>query len=233
MTSCKSSAALGGGLVIGFYLPYGGGRSALAQAPQKMVYPPNAFLRIGKDNTVTVVVKHLEFGQGVQTSLPMLICEELECDWTKVKTELAPAGPVYGNVFWGGMQSTGGSSSVANSCDQLRTVGAQARTMLMQAAADAVEGEARGAARREGLRRSAPAARSASFGQLAEAAMKLPVPENVKLKDREGLQAHRQAHAAPRLGREGRRQDGVRHRREAPQPAHRGGRCIRRSSAPR
>ena len=113
----QSSAGLSGALVIAFYLPMGG--RAYAQAP-KRVYPPNAFLRIGKDNTVTVVVKHLEFGQGVHTSLPMLVCEELECDWTKVKTEFAPADSVYGNLFWGGMQGTGGSSSVANSFDQLR-----------------------------------------------------------------------------------------------------------------
>ncbi len=176
----KSGAALGGGLVIAFYLP--AGRKAFAQAPQKRVYPPNAFIRIGKDNTVTLVVKHLEFGQGVATSLPMLVCEELECDWTKVKTELAGANPVYGNLFWGGIQGTGGSSSVANSFDQLRTVGAQARVMLIRAAA------ALWKAKPEELRAEkafvlGPGGKKASYGELADAAMKQPLPEGVKLKD--------------------------------------------------
>jgi isoquinoline 1-oxidoreductase beta subunit len=177
----QSSAALGGGLVIAFYLP-GGTRLAQAQAPQKMVFPPNAFIRIGKDNTVTIVVKHLEFGQGVQTSLPMLVCEELECDWAKVKTELAPAGAVYGNLFWGGAQGTGGSSSVANSFVQLRTVGAQARTMLIQAAADQWKVKPAELRAERGFVLG-PGGKKASFGSLADAAMKLPIPENVALKD--------------------------------------------------
>src|SRR6478672_8984855 len=89
----KSSAAVAGGLVIGFWLPEGGKR-AFAQ-PQVAPSAPNAFLRIGKDGSITVMVKHLEFGQGVTTSLPMLVAEELECDWSKVRGDLAPAGPAY------------------------------------------------------------------------------------------------------------------------------------------
>ena len=100
----KSTAAITGGLVIGFWLPERGGR-AFAQGAPKAVHP-NAFLRIGKDGTVTVIVKHLEFGQGVTTSLPMLIAEELECDWGKVRAELAPAGPEFANLAFG-MQGTG------------------------------------------------------------------------------------------------------------------------------
>src|SRR5256885_2265976 len=130
----KSSAALAGGLVIGFHLSEGT-RRAFAQAPQRPPVPPNAFLRIGKDGSVTVMVKHLEFGQGVTTSLPMIVAEELECDWSKVRYALAPSAPEYAHTIFG-MQMTGGSSSVVNSWTQLRTVGAQARTMLMQAAAD-------------------------------------------------------------------------------------------------
>jgi isoquinoline 1-oxidoreductase beta subunit len=175
----QSSGALSGALVIAFYLPMGG--RAYAQAP-KRVYPPNAFLKIGKDNTVTVVVKHLEFGQGVQTSLPMLVCEELECDWTKVKTEFAPADSVYGNLFWGGMQGTGGSSSVANSFDQLRRVGAQARTMLIQAAATQWKLKPEDLKAEKGFV-IGPGGKKASFGSLADAAMKLPIPQDVKLKD--------------------------------------------------
>src|SRR5258706_9952477 len=106
------------GLVIAFYLPSIGGR-AFAQAPQPPKVSPNAFLRIGKDGSITVMVKHLEFGQGVTTSLPMILCEELECDWTKVRYELAPAAPEYAHTMFG-MQMTGGSSSVVNSWEQMR-----------------------------------------------------------------------------------------------------------------
>ena len=129
-----SSAGLAGALVIGFWLPGGRGRMAYAEDAKKAPVPPNAFVRIGKDGSVTVLVKHLEFGQGVTTSLPMILAEELECDWSKVHPELAPAGPEYAHTAFG-IQMTGGSSSVWNSWDQLRIVGAQARTMLVEAAA--------------------------------------------------------------------------------------------------
>jgi len=193
----KSSAALGGGLVIGFHLG-GAHRLALAQSgivvgsqaakppeppkpPEKMIYPPNAFIRIGTDNSVTILVSKLEFGQGVFTSIPMLIAEELECDWTKVKAEHAPVAPVYNNPAFG-IQMTGGSMSVATSWDQLRTVGAQARTMLVQAAANDWKvpvAECR-AEKGEVVHSSG---KKATYGQLAEAANKLPLPEGVKLKD--------------------------------------------------
>jgi isoquinoline 1-oxidoreductase beta subunit len=82
-----------GALVISFWLPAGGGRFANAQEAAKKAVHPNAFLRIDKDGTCTVFVKHLEFGQGVTTSLPMIVAEELGCDWSKVRAELAPAAP--------------------------------------------------------------------------------------------------------------------------------------------
>ena len=112
----KASTAATGGLVIGFNLSLGN-RLASAQGGPPMVTAPNAFLRIAKDGSVTVQVKHLEFGQGVMTSLPMLVAEELECDWTKVRSELAPAAPEYAHTMFG-MQMTGGSSSVFNSWPQ-------------------------------------------------------------------------------------------------------------------
>jgi isoquinoline 1-oxidoreductase beta subunit len=175
----KSSAAVAGGLVIGFYLPEGGKR-AFAQ-PQVAPSAPNAFLRIGKDGSITVMVKHLEFGQGVTTSLPMILCEELECDWTKVRYALAPAAPEYAHTMFG-MQMTGGSSSVVNSWDQLRTVGAQARTMLMMAAAQQWNVPVT-QVRAENGAVVGPAGKRATYGQLAEAAARLPVPAGVKLKD--------------------------------------------------
>jgi len=140
----KTSAAVAGGLMISFFLPAGRERLAHAQAPAAPApVSPNAFLRIGKDGTCTVFVKHLEFGQGVTTSLPMLVAEELDCDWSKVRAELAPAGPEYAHTAFG-MQMTGGSSSVWNSYEQLRTVGAQARQMLMQAAAWCADNDPKG-----------------------------------------------------------------------------------------
>jgi isoquinoline 1-oxidoreductase beta subunit len=175
----KSSAALGGALVIGFWLPEKGGR-AFAQPQVQRTSPPNAFLRVDKDGTCTVFVKHLEFGQGVTTSLPMLVAEELECDWTKVRYALAPANPVYAHTAFG-MQMTGGSSSVWNSWDQLRTVGAQARTMLMQAAADQWKVKLADVRADKGFV-IGPGGKKFSYGQLAEAANKLPVPEKVDLK---------------------------------------------------
>ena len=175
----QSSAALTGGLVIAFHLPQGG--RALAQAPQPLKVAPNAFVRIAKDGSVTVVVKHLEFGQGVTTALPMLLCEELECDWAKVKYELAPAGAEYANTEFG-VQMTGSSSSVSNSFDQLRTVGAQARTMLMHAAAGEWKVKLADVRADKGSI-VGPGGKRLSYGQLAEAAGKLPVPEKVALKD--------------------------------------------------
>jgi isoquinoline 1-oxidoreductase beta subunit len=177
----QSSGALAGGLVISFWLPGGSGRNAFAQAPQPPKVAPNAFLRIGKDGSITVIVKHLEFGQGVTTSLPMILCEELECDWTAVRYELAPAGAQYAHTAFG-MQMTGGSSSVWNSYDQLRTVGAQARAMLVQAAANQWKVKPEELQAQKGFV-SGPGGKKLSYGQLADAAGKLPVPEKVALKD--------------------------------------------------
>jgi isoquinoline 1-oxidoreductase beta subunit len=175
----KSSAALGGVLVVGLFLPEGRGRFAQA-ADAKAPIPPNAFVRIGKDDSVTVVVKHLEFGQGVTTSLPMLLAEELECDWGKVRWELAPAAPEYAHTAFG-IQMTGGSSSVWNSWDQLRTAGAQARTMLVEAAAKQWKVSA-DQCRAEKGHVIGPGKRRLSYGQLTAAAAKLPVPPQVALK---------------------------------------------------
>lgn len=174
----QSSAALGGGLVLGFYLPL---RDRLAHAqPAPKAVPPNAFLRIGKDGSVTVQVKHLEFGQGVMTSLPMLVAEELGCDWASVRSELAPAGAAYAHTMFG-MQMTGGSSSVVNSWDQLRTVGAQARTMLVQAAANQWKVKPEDCKVENGTILG-PGGKKLGFGAVADAAAKLPVPEKVTLK---------------------------------------------------
>ncbi len=176
----KTSAVVGGGLVIGFYLPIGN-KMAEAQTPPKPQVSPNAFLRIARDGSVTVQVKHLEFGQGVMTSLPMLVAEELDCDWSKVRAELAPAGAAYAHTMFG-MQMTGGSSSVINSWEQMRTVGATARAMLVSAAAQRWK-VAAGDCRVEKGVISGPAGQRVRFGDVADAAAKLPVPDKVVLKD--------------------------------------------------
>ena len=99
-------------------------------------FSPNAFVRIGSDNSVTVIVKHLEMGQGTYTGLPTLVAEELDADWSQIRVEGAPADASrYNNLFWGQAQGTGGSTALANSYEQLRKAGATARAMLVAAAA--------------------------------------------------------------------------------------------------
>src|SRR6059058_2138077 len=131
----KAGAGATGGLVLGFMLPAGGRLARAAEAARPAVSAPNAFLRIAPDNTVTVMVNRLEFGQGVHTALPMLIAEELDADWSQMRAELAPAGDAFKDPMMG-MQMTGGSGSVAHSFVQYRETGARARAMLVAAAAE-------------------------------------------------------------------------------------------------
>ena len=120
----KSTAAAGAGLTLGLYF---GDALAQASGPGRTVgaaaagtFEPNAFLRIGKDNTVTIVVKHLEMGQGVYTGLPTLVAEELDAAWSQVRAEGAPADASrYNNLLWGPAQGTGGSTAIANSMASL------------------------------------------------------------------------------------------------------------------
>ncbi len=130
----KKSAAGGTALVIGFYLP--SKYEALAAAPTSEPVTVNAWVRIAPDDTVTIVIDKSEMGQGIVTSLAMLLAEELEFDWKKVKTEFAPAAPVYFNPVFG-LQGTGGSTSVRASWEPLTKAGATAREMLIAAAAQA------------------------------------------------------------------------------------------------
>ena len=180
----KGSATLMGGLVIGFYLPLRGGRAYAADAPPKPakpIYPPNAFIRIAPDDSITIVVNKSEMGQGVYTSLPMLIAEELEADWSRICIESAPVAAVYNHTGYG-MQMTGGSSSIPSSWEQLRRVGASARILLVRAAAQqwgVAENECH-AVNSQVIH--AKSGNKASYGKLADAAAKLPLPDNVELK---------------------------------------------------
>ena len=178
----KAGAVAGGGLMLGFFLP-GAGKLALAAdgAPAKPVYAPNAFLHIAPDNTVTVQVNRLEFGQGVQTSLPMLIAEELDADWSMVHGALAPAGEQYKDAAYG-MQMTGGSGSIAHSFTQYREIGAKARAMLVAAAAAQWKVSPDQVRAAKGVLYG-PGGQKASYGEFADAAMRQSVPATVKLKD--------------------------------------------------
>lgn len=179
------SAAMMGGLVIGFYMPGKSGRAYAADAPpklaQKIMYPPNAFIHIAPDDSITIVVNKSEMGQGVYTSLPMLIAEELEADWSRISVVSAPIAAVYNHTAFG-MQMTGGSSSVPSSWDQLRHVGASGRMMLVRAAAQqwGVPESACHAENSQVIH--AASGQRVSYGALADAANKLPLPEHVALK---------------------------------------------------
>ncbi|PYX14531.1 MAG: twin-arginine translocation pathway signal protein, partial [Acidobacteria bacterium] len=176
----KFSLAAGGGLLIGFSLP-GADMFATAQAQSTTVFMPNAFLRIGTDDRVTVIVNHSEMGQGVYTALPMLLAEELDADWNKIGFESAPVDPKYNHPVFG-MQITGGSSSVWSAFEQYRKAGAAARGMLIAAAAQQWN------VNPATLRTDSGAVfdgtnRKLTYGQLAEAAAKLTPPAEVTLKD--------------------------------------------------
>jgi isoquinoline 1-oxidoreductase subunit beta len=176
----KASVLASGGLLIGFRFP---GITALASAQQSSatVFMPNAFVRIGTDEHVTVIVNHSEMGQGVYTSLPMLLAEELDADWSKVAFEPAPVDPKYNHPAFG-MQITGGSSSVWSGLEQFRQAGAAARAMLVAAAAQQWNVDPGSCRTESGTVLNGPN-RKLTYGRLAEAAAKLTPPAHVQLKD--------------------------------------------------
>jgi len=174
----KIAGVAGSGLVLGFFVPGGQKMARAADAPKAIT--PNAFLRIAPDNTVTVAINRLEFGQGVNTGMPMLIAEELGADFGQMRSELAPADLTFKDPVFG-IQMTGGSSSIKNSYLQYREIGAAARTMLISAAAQKWQVTVAECHTANG-RVIGPLGYSASFGELAETAMQLPVPETVQLK---------------------------------------------------
>jgi isoquinoline 1-oxidoreductase subunit beta len=177
-TFLKVGAAAGAALVIEFrFLPRG-----VAAATDG--FAPNAFLRIAPDNTVTVVAKHLEMGQGSHTGLATIVADELDADWSQIRVEAAPSDPTrYNNLAWGPVQGTGGSSAMANSWTQLRKAGATGRTMLRSAAAQKWEVPAESLTVDKGVVSHAATGKKATFGELASAAAGLPVPAEAPLKD--------------------------------------------------
>lgn len=176
----------GAALTIALTLPACGKVGPAAGGSQASVEPfkPNAFVRIGADDTVTVLSKHVEMGQGPYTGLATLVAEELDADWAQIRVEGAPADvKLYNNLAWGPMQGTGGSTSLANSFEQLRHAGATARAMLVSAAAQRWGVAPEEITVTSGVVAHAKTNRSARFGELTAAAAGLPVPDQVKLKD--------------------------------------------------
>ena len=179
----KGSAVLGGGLVVAFVIP-GAHRFALGAENQGNVFAPNAFLRIGNDNSVTVLLGHSEMGQGIWTGLTMLIAEELDADWSKIRVEHSPASAAdYGLAGFGGMQITGGSTSTWMEFDRYRQAGAAARLLLVEAAAKRFNVAPSAIRTESGVVIAGD--QHATYGELADDAGKLPVPDpaSIKLKE--------------------------------------------------
>jgi len=177
----KTGAVIGGGLVLGFSVPL---RYPLAEGTTPSPsFAPNAFIRIGTDNRVTIIVNKSEMGQGVYTSLPMLVAEELECDWSNIRVEPAPVDPAYNHTEWGNAQGTGGSSSVRSTWKQFRKAGATARAMLVKAAADIWNVDEAGCRAEKGYVIHDATKRKLAYGKLVRKAAQMETPQDVPLKE--------------------------------------------------
>lgn len=180
----KASIVAGGAAVFSFSLPVGSRaaeRFGLAAAPAAD-FQPNAFIKIARNGKVTVVVGQVEMGQGVYTSLPMIVADELEVDWANVAYEVAPANPAYINPAFG-MQATGGSSSVRGLFAPLRRSAATVREMLVTAAAQGWNVAVESCKAESGKVIHTATNRSIAYGELLDAAAKIAPPANPKLKD--------------------------------------------------
>ncbi|MDQ0626040.1 xanthine dehydrogenase family protein molybdopterin-binding subunit [Paraburkholderia graminis] len=189
-------AAAGGGLLLGFSLPavsqdQKSGKSVIGgdanEAPQNGVFAPNAFIQIDTAGKVTLVIPKVEMGQGVYTSIPMLIAEELEVPLDTVTLDHAPPDEkLFTDPLLGG-QLTGGSTSIRYAWEPMRRAGATARTLLVSAAAQQWQVDAASCHAQAGQVIHAASNRSIGYGQLVEAAAKLPAPQNVPLKNPKGF----------------------------------------------
>ena len=178
----RISGLAGGGLILGFYANKAFGADAAVGQPTEPTigdFSPNVFLRISADGTVTIVSHKPEMGQGVMTSIPMILAEELDADWASVKLDVGKANSAFGS------QLSGGSTSVASNYAQMRQIGATARAMLVTAAAQTWNVPEAELTTSAGSVLHAPSVRKASYGSLVEKAKTLPVPAAgaVRLKD--------------------------------------------------
>ena len=192
-----TSVSMGAGLTLGVHLagcsdkkdaqtqalPEAGPGKAGGEIVSDFSFTPNAFIRIQPDNTVVVVMKHFEMGQGTYTGLSTLIAEELDADWDQIQVKAAPANAkLYNNNFWGPMQGTGGSTAIANSYEQMRKAGAAAKQMLVAAAAKQWKVPAEEIQVENGVLSHKASNKSANFGEFAELAARETVPQEVFLK---------------------------------------------------
>jgi len=178
----KATAAIGGGLCIAAYVPELAARPDWNAPASASDFAPNAFVRIAPDNTVTVIVNHSEMGQGIYTSLPMLLNEELEADWSKIRIEAAPVDAVYNHTLYG-VQMTGGSSTTPSEWERFRKMGAMARIMLVDAAAGKWGVPGSECRVEEGVVIHPASGKKATYGSLADAASRGKPPATVPLKD--------------------------------------------------
>src|SRR5438093_6302653 len=174
-----SAAAIGGGLSLGFRIPFGlAGAQAADSTPEV-----NAWVVIRPDDTVVIRIARSEMGQGTLTGLAQLVAEELECDWSKVTTEYpTPGQSVARKRVWGDF-STGGSRAIRTSHEYVRKGGAAAREMLKQAAANEWKVPVSEVSASNGVITHTPSGRTTTYGKVAEAAAKIEPPKDVKLKD--------------------------------------------------
>ena len=181
----KASAAVGGGLVISIYLPSLAAAAARAKskASSARTFAPNVWLRIGTDDSVTIIQSQIEMGQGVMTSMPMLVAEELDVDWNKVRLEWAPADLAYGNPQMRGAQLTAGSQSTRGYWKILREAGAAARAMLVTAGAATWGVPENSCSTDKGEVIHTATGRRLRYGALVEKASALTVPKDVALKN--------------------------------------------------
>jgi isoquinoline 1-oxidoreductase beta subunit len=178
-----ASAAAGGGFLLGLHLDAVPRVLAAAANGAEPAFAPNAFIRIGSDGRVTLIMCQVEMGQGTYTSMPMLLAEELEVGLDQVHLEHAPPDDkLYANPALGD-QETGASTSVRMFYEPLRRAGATARTMLVAAAAQSWKVDPASCRAQRGVVTHTPSGRKRSYGALAETAAKLPVPAQVALKN--------------------------------------------------
>src|SRR6266581_8768144 len=178
----KTSAAAGGGLCIAAFVPELAARPVSNAPANATVFAPNAFVRIAADESVTVIANHSEMGQGIYTSLPMLLNEELQADWSRIRVEAAPVDAAYNHTVFG-IQMTGGSTTTPSEWERFRRMGAMARVMLVEAAAQKWGVAASSCRVEKGVVIHAESGRKATYGSLADAASQLKPPANVPLKD--------------------------------------------------
>jgi len=171
----RVGAVVGGTLTLGVQL----GLSGCASDGDTFV--PNAFIRIGSDESVVIIVGRSEMGQGVHTALPMLVAEELDADWSRVRVQSAPVAEAYDHPYYG-LQVTGGSTSVASSWEPLRKAGAAARAMLVSAAADIWNADPKDCRTEAGYVIHIPSSQRLSYGQLVDRAATAAPPDEVTLK---------------------------------------------------